>query len=155
MLKNIWNTLILPLLDRPSRFQVAALCYRRNQGAFEVLLITSRETKRWVLPKGWPKRGFDAAGTALEEAWEEAGVIARNGDRRKVGNYHYDKRMKGGVPSDTIVDVYAVAVDRLEKDFPEADERQRKWMSLAEAADAVNEPELKTLLRALRPEDLK
>ncbi|TCP41464.1 NUDIX hydrolase [Rhodovulum marinum] len=152
MLKQVWTTLILPLLGRPSRFQVAALCYRKTGGAPEILLITSRETHRWILPKGWPKAGYDASGMAAEEAWEEAGVKPRHVSPTPIGQYRYDKRLKGGVPVATDVNVFAIEVEALEDHFPEMAERERRWMSPAEAAEAVDEPELKALLRKLPAE---
>jgi len=141
--------MLQPLIWRPARFQVAALCYRVVDGALLILLITSRDTGRWILPKGWPKRGFDAGGTAAEEAWEEAGVKPKGGPPRKIGRYRYAKRLKGGLPIATDVDVYAIEVDRLYDAFPEVAERTRRWMSAEEAAGAVDEHDLKELLRTL------
>ncbi|TCP60333.1 8-oxo-dGTP pyrophosphatase MutT (NUDIX family) [Rhodovulum bhavnagarense] len=153
MLKTFWNAALSPLLRRPARFQVAALCFRKGPDGPEILMITSRDTGRWILPKGWPKPGLNAEGTACEEAWEEAGVRAKKAPARKIGQYHYDKRLKGGVPVLTEVDVYAVEVENLHKTFPEMSERTRRWMSPPEAAAAVDEPDLKELLENL-PSDL-
>ncbi|MEN9850080.1 MAG: hypothetical protein RL128_243, partial [Pseudomonadota bacterium] len=57
-----------------ARTQYGALCWRMHRGKVEVLLITSRDTGRWVIPKGWPIDGLAPAQTAAREAWEEAGV---------------------------------------------------------------------------------
>ncbi|WP_353473970.1 NUDIX hydrolase [Salipiger sp. H15] len=148
MLRSIWQKYIGPAFLRPPRFQVAALCHRQNPqtNELEVLLITSRETKRWVLPKGWPKRGYDAAGTAVEEAWEEAGVRAPSEPPLKVGSYRYEKRLDGGLPAPTHVDVYAVEAKGMFDTFPEAGERERRWVRPAEAATMVEEPSLRQLL---------
>ena len=143
---KFWTSYITPLLGRPPMFQVAALCYRRRGAEMEVLLITSRETRRWILPKGWPKSGTDAAGTALEEAWEEAGIRQRSMKPMFIGQYHYDKRLDGGLPAATEVDVYAVEVERLLDSYPEAGQRERRWLAPAEAAKLVQEEDLKTLL---------
>nr|WP_175581732.1 NUDIX hydrolase [Pseudooceanicola sp. HF7] len=129
-------------------FQAAALCYRGRGADMEILLITSRETKRWIMPKGWPKTGTDAAGTALEEAWEEAGIKQRSMKPIWIGRYHYDKRLDGGLPAPTDVDVYAVEVARLLDDYPESGERERRWVRPEEAAKLVAEEDLKDLLRA-------
>ncbi len=137
------------MLRRPAGFQVAALCHRIGPGGVEVLLITSRETRRWILPKGWPMSGTDAGGTALQEAWEEAGVKPRGGRPVKIGAYRYDKVLDGGLPSPTDVDVYAIAVDKLYDSYPEAGQRTRRWMPPDEAAGLVAEPQLAALLRAL------
>ena len=121
MLRSIWKSYIAPILKRPPRFQVAALCYRHGEAGLEILLITSRETKRWVLPKGWPMQGTDAGGTALEEAWEEAGVKPRGAAPRRIGRYRYDKVLDGGLPMATDVDVYAIEVEKLYDQFPNAE----------------------------------
>ncbi len=127
-------------------FQSAALCYRGHGDDMEILLVTSLETRRWILPKGWPKSGTDAAGTALEEAWEEAGIKQRSMTPMRIGRYHYDKRLSGGLPAATVVDVYAIEVTDLLEDYPEAGRRDRRWMSPREAAKLIGEPELKDLV---------
>ncbi|QQA44425.1 NUDIX hydrolase [Pelagovum pacificum] len=149
MLTSIWTDYIAPMLRRPPRFQVAALCHRAGDAGPEVLMITSRETKRWILPKGWPKKGYDAAGAALEEAWEEAGVKSRPATPRRIGDYRYTKRLTGGVPVETQVAVFAIEVDKLYEQFPEVSERERRWYDHAEAADLVDEDGLRDLLRDL------
>lgn len=147
MLRRIWTDVIALILRRPSQYQVAALCWRRAGKGIEVLLVSSRETRRWVLPKGWPKRGLDGAGAALEEAWEEAGVRADDQRPLKVGRYSYRKRLEGDVPVQTEVDVFAFHVTRLLDEFPEAGQRDRRWFPPEEAAQLVHEPELATILR--------
>ncbi|WP_020040585.1 NUDIX hydrolase [Salipiger mucosus] len=146
MLNAIWSEFIQPIMRRPSRYQVAALCFRRDGERLEILLITSLETRRWILPKGWPKTGFDAGGVALEEAWEEAGVKPRGGKPRLIGRYRYDKRLRGGIPLPTDVDVFAIETEKLYDTYPEVGRRERRWMSPQDAAEAVDEPELKDLL---------
>ena len=54
--------------------QVGALIVRRRRGSCEVMLITSRDTGRWIVPKGWPMRGKPDDEAAAQEAFEEAGV---------------------------------------------------------------------------------
>lgn len=155
MLGPFWKSYVRPLLGRPARFQVAALCHRGRGADLRILLITSRDTGRWVLPKGWPKRGHDAGGTALEEAWEEAGIKPA-GRPRSVGFYSYDKRLDGGLPVPTRVEVFAIPVPSLLEDYPEKGQRRRVWMTPEEAAAAVDEPELSELLAAFadQAEDL-
>ncbi|QUS36354.1 NUDIX hydrolase [Falsirhodobacter algicola] len=147
MLRQIWTDFIAPILRRPSRFQVAALCWREAETGIEVLLISSRETKRWILPKGWPKAGRDSAGTALEEAWEEAGIVEIEPRPERIGQYSYHKRLEGGVPVHTLVDVYAIHVSQLADAFPEAGQRERAWFPPEQAATLVQEPDLAALLR--------
>ncbi|WP_136684228.1 NUDIX hydrolase [Falsirhodobacter xinxiangensis] len=147
MLRRIWTDFIAPILRRPSQYQVAALCWRKAGDEVEVLLITSRETKRWVLPKGWPMPDRDGGATAMQEAWEEAGIRRDGSQPVLVGRYSYHKRLEGDVPVHTLVDVYAIHVPGLEDVFPEAGQRERKWFSFADAARLVQEAELASLLR--------
>lgn len=149
VLQKAWTDMLRPLIRRPERFQVGALCHRQGPGGLEILLVTSRDTGRWVLPKGWPIAGMDAAGSAVQEAWEEAGVIPGTVAREAIGSYGYDKRMRGGVPVPCETLVFPVAVKRLADEFPEAEERRRAWMHPEEAAESVDEPELQALLRDL------
>jgi 8-oxo-dGTP pyrophosphatase MutT (NUDIX family) len=148
-LKSAFDSVIAPMLRRPRRIQVAALCTREKKGATEVLLITSRDTGRWVLPKGWPINGLDAPGAALREAWEEAGVKEANINSHPVGIYGYDKRLDGGLEVPVNVTVFETEVTELVDDFPEAEERTRKWVPAQEAAGMVNEPQLQAILREL------
>lgn len=128
--------------NSPKR-QYAALPFRRRDG-IEVLLVSSRETRRWVVPKGWPKKGCKPHVTAAREAQEEAGVIGEIG-RESVGSYHYFK--EGEKASICLVEVFPLAVTRQRKTWPEQSQRTTKWFPLALAADAVNEPELKDVIR--------
>ena len=136
--------------DREPRSQSAALPWRRVDGGVEVLLITSRETRRWVIPKGWPIKGLKSSQTAQREAFEEAGV---EGDitRKKVGVFHYDKRLRSGRVQKVRVAVYPLEVDTEREAWPEAPQREKLWTSPAEAAELVYEPELADLLRAFAP----
>lgn len=137
------------LLGRcPPDMQVAALC--RKAGTGEVLLITSRGTGRWVVPKGWPMPGRSLADAALQEAWEEAGVTGRVG-QAEIGRYHYGKEQDRGFAIPVEVRVFPLYVDQLESPFPEADERQRRWFAPEKAAQLVAEPGLQQILRNLPP----
>ena len=128
--------------------QYAALAWRRPAGgAVEILLITSRETRRWVIPKGWPMKGLKPHQAAAREAWEEAGVEGRAG-ARKIGSFDYDKRLSGGQLQPVRVEVYPLQVLEVHEDWPEAHQRERKWTSGAEAASLVDEPGLARLLAA-------
>lgn len=147
-LHTIWEAFLRPLLSRPKRLQMAALCHRGEGDRREYLLVTSRGTARWIIPKGWPIRGLNANETALREAWEEAGVKKGKATRDPVGTYTYQKRQNTGLefPVETLV--YSVAVNDLSDDFPEAHERTRRWVKADTAAELVNEPELKSIFRS-------
>lgn len=131
---------------RDMRTQFGALCYRVVRNKTQVLLITSRRTRRWVIPKGWPMQGTTPGASALEEAWEEAGVRGKvNGPC--LGLYSYEKRLPGAETLPCAVLVYPVKVTTLADRFPEAAQRERKWMSPKKAAQKLQEPELAHMVR--------
>jgi 8-oxo-dGTP pyrophosphatase MutT (NUDIX family) len=119
-----------------------------HRGRVEVLLITSRDTGRWVIPKGWPMQGLTLAGAAEREAWEEAGVRGLIGDS-SLGAFGYDKILKPGHALPCRVEVFPLRVHELQRLFPERKMRRRKWFGHAKAARKVDEPELRGLLMAL------
>jgi len=139
---------------RGLRTQFAALCFRIRDGQTQVLLITSRTRKRWILPKGWPMDGRSPAQAAKQEAWEEAGATGR-AYPQCLGVYHYRKTSgpEKGLPC--LAAVFPLRVKKLRKTFPERNQRRRKWFSLAEAAERVSEPELKVILASFDPKSLK
>lgn len=138
---------------RDMRTQFGALCYRVVKNRTEVLLITSRGTKRWITPKGWPMPGKTPAESALREAWEEAGVRGKvNGPC--LGLYTYEKRLPGSETRPCAVLVYPVKVTNLLDRYPEAAQRKRKWMSLKKAAQKIDEPELAHMIRTFEAKRL-
>lgn len=129
--------------------QIAAIpVRRRTTGAIEVLLVTSRETRRWVIPKGWPWPGVPDHEAAAAETWEEAGVRGKV-TTDQIGTFTYDKQLRDGVIITVNVMVYLLEVVEEEPTWPEMDERQRVWFSPGAAAQAVVEQELKALLQTL------
>ncbi len=137
--------------DREPRAQFAALPWRRNfMGEPEVMLITSRETHRWVIPKGWPIKGKSSAKSAAQEAFEEAGVTGKT-DKSPVGSYAYDKRLKNGRLQHVRVTVFSLLVENEAEIFPEVGQREKRWVSLLEAARLVDEPELMVVLATFSP----
>lgn len=128
--------------------QSAALPWRRTaDGRIEVLLITSRETRRWVIPKGWPIKGLKPGPSAAQEALEEAGVVGQI-SKAPVGAFTYDKRLKTGRLQQVKVAVYGLEVAEEHAVWPEMHEREKLWTSPADAAERVDEPELQAVLRA-------
>jgi 8-oxo-dGTP pyrophosphatase MutT (NUDIX family) len=125
--------------------QYAALPWRRN-GDIEILLITSRETRRWVIPKGWPIQGLSPEHSAAREAFEEAGIegeVAQDA----IGRYHYLKRRKDGTTSVVNVAVFPLEVTRQHEQWPEREERETKWFPAAQAGKLVLESSLAELIR--------
>lgn len=142
-----WGEIVRPMIKRPNKFQVAALCYRKTDGGKEVLLITSRGSGRWILPKGWPMEGHTASEAAGLEAWEEAGVKPAKVKSQALGSFEYIKDRDTGLPQVCDTHVYPVKVDAVAKDFPEAGEREMRWLSPKAAAELVEEDGLKDILR--------
>lgn len=134
---------------KPSpRPQYAALPYRRRAGgAVEVMLITSRQTRRWVIPKGWPGQGLTPRASAEREAMEESGTVGRIAES-STGFYHYTK-LFAGAAVDCRVEVFLLEVEEQLSSWPEAHQRQCRWFEPEEAADAVQEPELSAIIRNL------
>lgn len=128
--------------------QVAAIPYRlREDGNLEVLLVTSRTTRRFIVPKGWPMKGKSGRKAATIEAQEEAGVLGRT-LKQPAGTYSYWKRMTNGFIRVDVA-VYLLEVTEELADWQEAANRQRAWLPAADAALLIDEPELSTLLRDL------
>ena len=146
--QSAWDEVLGPIFRRPKHLQMAALCHRGVDDVKEYLLITSRDTGRWIIPKGWPIRGLTSRETALREAWEEAGVKKGQASQTPIGTYCYDKRKHSGVtvPVETLV--YSVEVTEMAPDFPEADQRRQQWVTASEAVELVAEKELKDIFRA-------
>ncbi len=132
---------------RENRRQVAALPLSHDEaGRVQVLLVTSRDTGRWVLPKGWPMKGKKPHRAAEQEAYEEAGLIGRV-RKVPVGSYCYEKRLATGSAVPCEVTVFPLEVAQHRKRWPEMKERQRRWFSPDEAAGVVAEEGLRHILR--------
>ncbi len=133
--------------------QVAAIPFRIDGGGkLEVMLVTSRGTRRFIVPKGWPMKGKSARQAALIEAREEAGVKGKV-LKRPAGSYCYWKRLS---TSFVHVEVTAYLVEVVEEltAWQEAGARQRAWLTPADAAILIDEPELATLIRNLTAADV-
>lgn len=129
--------------------QFAALPYQVDRrGNVRVLLVTSRETARWIIPKGWPMKRKRPHEAAAIEAFEEAGVVGKP-ISRAIGSYEYWKREKL-VSKLCSVDVFPLPIDRLEPSWPEDSERERKFFEIEIAASLVEEPSLRDLIAAFR-----
>jgi 8-oxo-dGTP pyrophosphatase MutT (NUDIX family) len=136
--------------------QVAALCWRvthRNGHGLEVLLITSLNSKRWIVPKGWPESELGPAENAAREAFEEAGVTGKI-SAQPIGSYHYLKERKdgGGVPCS--VEVFALAVTKQLDDWPEKNARELAWLPVDQAVVRVAEPGLRQVLKDFRKQHM-
>ena len=111
----------------------------------QVCLVTSSSGRRWVIPKGLIEPGQTAGETALQEAWEEAGVAGVL-HTEPVGSYLYEKY--GGMCH---VTVFLMQVNDEADDWPERLSRQRVWLPVDEAADRIREPGLREILETIFP----
>ncbi|MGH1465184.1 MAG: NUDIX hydrolase [Cognatishimia sp.] len=139
---------------RDVRTQFAALTYRVRNGKLQFLLITSRRTGRWIIPKGWPMLGKRPAEAAAQEAWEEAGIRGKVFPQcLGVFSHYKTTTLERTLPC--LVMVYPLRVKCLEKDFPEKGQRKRKWFSQKKAAKLIKEPELAKIVKTFDPHMLK
>jgi len=153
------KTLLQKLAEKPEKLfsgafrqQYAALCFRAAaQGeGIEILVVTSRDSGRWIIPKGWPMKDRKPHEAAAIEAFQEAGI--RGKVRKKpVGSYTYLKLMDDGDVVPCIVDVFQIEATELADKFKEKGERRLAWVSPDEAARRVREIELKSLLVEFKP----
>ena len=136
---------------RSVRTQFAALCFRKKKGELQVCLVTSRTSRRWILPKGWPMHGHTPGRAAAIEAFEEAGLRGHPFETC-LGVYetrkHHDRRRL------FLAMVYPLKVEKVLNVWPEKKERRRKWFSLEKAASKVDEPGLADILRNFDPASL-
>ena len=127
----------------PAIEQSGTIPYRLKDDQIEVLLITSRSQRRWLIPKGWIEPWLSSAESAAREAWEEAGLVGQI-STAPVGWYAYRKwdRVRW-------VEVFLLRVDMMLDDWPEAKLRDRQWLSLAEAATRINQERLREIIMRL------
>jgi 8-oxo-dGTP pyrophosphatase MutT (NUDIX family) len=129
--------------------QFAALpCRLAGDGTREVMLLTSRGTGRWIIPKGWPIKGLKPREVAAQEAYEEAGLRGRVAGKKPVGTFHYAKQIATD-PLLCEVHVYLLWVDVQLDDWPEKAERQTQWFGVPEAAGLVDEGGLSEIILRL------
>ncbi len=143
MLKTAWPW------RRAHRLQVAALPYRRGaDGSIEILLITSKGTRQWIVPKGGLMPGLSPWEAAAQEAYEEAGLRGQI-EAEEAGRFSHMKTRLVGKPVHYRVAVYRLAVQRELKRWPEQRLRERRWFPLEEAMAAVRSTELRSIMSRL------
>ena len=127
--------------------QVAALPVKGKPGSYNVLLVTSRESHRWIIPKGWPMKGRKDHEAAAQEPLEEAGVEGRI-LKHPIGAYTYAKRTSEDTEPIRVM-VYLLEVEKESRNWPEKNERQREWLSTNDAAERLDERGLADIIRRL------
>ena len=145
MIKSILD----PILKRPDHIQIAALVYRVTPKGIQILTVTSRGTKRWILPKGWPMEGKTLIQAAQTEAWEEAGLVNVVSPAFELGTFKYMKHLETGLPVPVVAHTFAFETDELAKKFPEKGQRKRKWVDAKRAKKLLKHPEIGTLIDTL------
>ena len=126
------------------RRQSGVIAWRKAGKTLQVLLVTSRDTARWVIPKGTVEPHLSPAASAAKEAEEEAGIRGKVANK-SIGTYTYFKTAKKG--GDICeVEVFPMKVTSVKSKWPEMHERSRKWMTPTQAAKRVNEKDLRKLL---------
>lgn len=136
--------------ESPEINQIAALPYRHeSDGSVRLMLITSRDTRRWVLPKGNPIPGLDPHLAAAQEAYEEAGITGI-ACPSAIGSYSYDKRRAGGTAQRMLVDVFPLSFIAQAENWPEMHQRETAWFTPSDAAEAVDETELGAIIASFR-----
>lgn len=105
-----------------------------------IVLITTRSSGRWIIPKGYVEKGMSPAESAAKEAWEEGGIVGKV-ESKPIGTYVY--RRPSGMYS---VKVYPLEVESLLERWDEMHLRQRRVVSPAEALDMIVHDELKSLI---------
>lgn len=130
--------------------QVAAIPFRLGEQGddIEVMLVTSRATRRFIVPKGWPMKRKSGRKAAAIEAQQEAGVVGKT-LREPAGTYSYWKRLENRFVRVDVI-VYLLAVTEELTNWQEAESRQRAWLAPGDAAMLIDEPDLSTLLRDLK-----
>ena len=113
-----------------------------------MLLVTSRDTGRWIIPKGWPAKGKSPHKSAAREAREEAGVVGTI-KRRPLGAFSYKKRLKNGKVVVCEVQVFVMKVKRQTAKWLEKGQRRIKWLPRTKAAKTVGDRVLGTIIRTL------
>jgi 8-oxo-dGTP pyrophosphatase MutT (NUDIX family) len=132
--------------------QFGALPFRWSRnGSLEVMLVTTRGRKRWIIPKGWPVPGLQPHESAAREAFEEAGLVGY-ADPKAIGIFRYNKRLGPGRQVRCTVEVFPLHVDHQRSHWLEKGERETRWLSAKKAASLVSEPELKKIILGFHPD---
>ena len=134
--------------------QAGVIAYRIRRGKVQVLLITSRDTGRWIIPKGNIKPGTTPSQAAAQEAFEEAGIKGTIVSSTPLGMYSYFKRLGSGEARAATVEVFLLHVQKHVKKWPEKGERQLAWVSAKEAVGLIEEPGVVPLLVRLMENEL-
>ncbi len=124
--------------------QSGVVPYRNKNGNLEVLLITSKKKKKWIIPKGYVEFNLTAFESAKKEAYEEAGILGTNetyelgsfADHKPIGTRH--------------IQVFSMEVVKILDDYPEKQIRERKWFTLEDATKNISMPDVAAMMFKLK-----
>jgi 8-oxo-dGTP pyrophosphatase MutT (NUDIX family) len=143
--ENIGKTMDDQKPKKKQFHQYAALPYVVRDGELQIFLVTSRQSGRWIIPKGWAEKGRKGYEVAANEAYEEAGLIGKVVHKR-IACFEYIKRIDESQTLACTVGVYPMAVEQILSEWPEKDQRQRELMSPGQAAMRVSDAGLIQLM---------
>ncbi|MGA9795081.1 MAG: NUDIX hydrolase [Rhizomicrobium sp.] len=132
-------------VSKVPNLQYAALPWRKAGDALEILLITTLNTRRWIVPKGWPLEGKSPHDSAAQEAMEEAGISGPIA-KAPLGSFQYNKLRKSGEVVSCKVDVFPMEVAHQRRSWAEKARREARWFSVDDAMAQVTEPGLRRLI---------
>jgi len=127
-------------------FEIKHSCvipYRIENGSIELLLITSIKKQKWIFPKGFIEFNLSAFESAKKEAYEEAGVIGEN-ETVELGSFELKKKN-----SSSYVKIFSMEVTKELKDYPEKNLRKRKWFTVKEALENIENSDIKNFVHKL------
>ena len=127
-------------------FEIKHSCvipYRVSNGSIELLLITSIKKQKWIFPKGFIEFNLSAFESAKKEAYEEAGVIGEN-ETVELGSFELKKKN-----SSSYVKIFSMEVTKELKDYPEKNLRKRKWFTVKEALENIENSDIKNFVNKL------
>lgn len=143
-------------MGRAIRVQYGVLPYTLTEvGSLQIVLVTTRQTRRWIIPKGWPIKGLKPPQSAAREAYEEAGVRGKVG-AKSIGVFSCEKRMEeSGVVTLCEVQVFPMPVKRQLEAWPEAHQREAQWFEARNALAAVKIDGLRELIKSFLKKRVK
>lgn len=123
--------------------QSGVIPYRITKNGMEVMLITSLGKKKWIIPKGYVDYNLTPFESAKKEAYEEAGLLGSN-ETMELGVFKIKKPA-----GNFVMKVYSMEVQEVLDEYPEMNERKRKWFSPEEAIEKISIPEIIDMIKVL------
>ena len=132
--------------EHKALFQVAAIPFKYEPDSLKVLLLTTRKTGKWIVPKGWPIEGLNFSQSAEQEALEEAGVKGLI-SKHPIGDFIYHKKIAPRRKVPCTVLTYGLHVTDQMSEWIEKGQREILWCSLLGAAKKVKNTGLRDIFQ--------